>query len=127
MIAKLFRVTALLLLALSTLATSVARAKTSSNETGSGKPIYLRIAVEKATKTEIVFKIVNNTAQTVPKGTKLYWSLNQVKSSFVLRAGLDPGRSVSRTEKPTPPGSFFMFNPQPEPPFPDSQAWYYEE
>jgi hypothetical protein len=124
---NLFRRTALLLLALATLATSVARARTSPPETDSSKPIYLKIAVEKAAKTEIVFKIVNNTPKPVSKGTKLYWSISGVKGSFVLRAGLDPGKFVSRNEKPTPPGSFFVFNPQPEPPFPDATSWYYEE
>jgi hypothetical protein len=128
MISKIFRGSAVTLLAVSTLVTSAAGARISSLETSTvAGPTYLKCRVEKLTKSEIVLNVLNNTTRTVPRGTKIHWSVNRgTKGSFVLDAALPPGKSVTTTEKPSPPGSEFKFNPQPEPPFPEAKAWFYE-
>ena len=39
--------------------------------------------------------ITNSTGQTIAAGTKVYWTLNGAKGSFVLQAALKNGKTVS--------------------------------
>jgi hypothetical protein len=87
-------------------------------------PVYLRCSVERLAKTEIELLIFNQTTRTIRRGTMISWQISQkVKGSFVLKEDVASAKAYRTSVNPTPPGSEFFFNPQPEPPIP-VRAWY---
>jgi hypothetical protein len=60
-----------------------------------GTAVYLQPDVSGLTGDFFTFNVINNTNQTIPAGTKIYWSLGtQVKGSKVLSAPLAPGKKI---------------------------------
>src|SRR5262245_48959356 len=59
-----------------------------------GAYVYLQPDVSGLTGDFFTFNVINNTNQTIPAGTKIYWSLGQVKGSKVLSAPLAPGKKI---------------------------------
>lgn len=133
MITKQFRIT-IALLALTALASlpvwagQVVKAQPEQKKTPllvpAEGPLHLRCSVEKLAKAQIELLIFNQTARTIRRGTVISWQITQkVQGSFVLKHDVASGKSYRTSVQPTPPGTEFFFNPQPEPPIP-VRAWY---
>jgi len=59
-----------------------------------GAYVYLQPDVSGLTGDFFTFNVINNTNKTIPAGTKIFYSLGQVKGSRVIPTSLAPGKKI---------------------------------